>query len=48
MTVLAAEGALRLDTNWVDYLLIAVYFGFVIGIGVLARRSVSSLSLIHI
>lgn len=42
MTILAAEGALRLDTNWVDYLLIAVYFGFVIGIGVLARRSVSS------
>ncbi|KQT89428.1 Na+/galactose cotransporter [Marmoricola sp. Leaf446] len=42
MTVLAAEGALRLDTNWVDYLLIGVYFAFVIGIGVLARRSVSS------
>ncbi len=42
MTVLAAEGALRLDTNWVDYLLIGVYFAFVIGIGVLARRSISS------
>src|SRR5215510_13847942 len=38
--VLAAD--LRLDANWVDYLLVAIYFGFVIGIGVLARRSVSS------
>ncbi len=38
----AAEAQLRLDANWVDYLLIAVYFAFVLGIGVLARRSVSS------
>jgi SSS family solute:Na+ symporter len=38
--VLAAD--LRLDANWVDYLLVAIYFGFVIGIGVMARRSVSS------
>ncbi len=38
--VLAAD--LRLDANWVDYLLVAIYFGFVIGIGILARRSVSS------
>ncbi len=38
--VLAAD--LRLDANWVDYLLVAIYFGFVIGIGLLARRSVSS------
>ncbi len=42
MTLAAAESALRLDTNWVDYLLIAIYFAFVLGIGILARRSVSS------
>ena len=41
MVVLAASD-LRLDTNWVDYLLIGVYFVFVLGIGVMARRSVSS------
>jgi solute:Na+ symporter, SSS family len=40
--ILAAETQLRLDANWVDYLLIAFYFAFVIGIGILARRSVSS------
>jgi SSS family solute:Na+ symporter len=40
--VLAAENQLRLDANWVDYLLVALYFGFVIGIGIMARRSVSS------
>ena len=40
--ILAAETQLRLDANWVDYLLIALYFAFVIGIGILARRSVSS------
>ena len=33
---------LRLDANWVDYLLIAMYFVFVLGIGILAKRSVSS------
>ena len=40
--VLAAEGQLRLDANWVDYLLVALYFAFVMGIGVMARRSVST------
>ncbi len=40
--VLAASSQLRLDANWVDYLLIALYFVFVMGIGILARRSVSS------
>ena len=40
--VLAAEGQLRLDANWIDYLLIALYFAFVLGIGVMARRSVST------
>src|SRR3954466_7298635 len=38
--VLAAN--LRLDANWVDYGLIGIYFVFVLGIGILARRSVSS------
>ena len=33
---------LRLDANWVDYLLIAAYFVFVLGIGLMARASVSS------
>ncbi len=40
--VLAAESQLRLDANWIDYLLVALYFAFVIGIGVMAKRSVSS------
>lgn len=40
--VLAASTALRLDANWVDYLLIATYFVFVLGIGILAKRAVSS------
>ncbi|MFC7727794.1 sodium:solute symporter family protein [Nocardioides sp. GCM10028917] len=30
-----------IDANWLDYLLVAIYFGFVLGIGVMARRSVS-------
>ncbi len=40
--LLAADSQLRLDANWVDYLLVAIYFAFVLGIGVMARRSVSS------
>ena len=40
--ILRAASELRLDTNWIDYLLIFLYFGFVLGIGILARRSVSS------
>ncbi len=40
--LLAAESSLRLGTNWVDYLLIATYFAFVLGIGIMARRAVSS------
>jgi SSS family solute:Na+ symporter len=39
--VLAAS-ELRLDANWIDYVLVAIYFVFVIGIGIMARRSVSS------
>ncbi len=40
--ILAADSSLRLGTNWVDYLLIATYFVFVLGIGVMARRAVST------
>jgi solute:Na+ symporter, SSS family len=39
---LAAGAQLRLDANWVDYCLIALYFVFVLGIGIAAKRSVSS------
>jgi solute:Na+ symporter, SSS family len=41
MSVLASS-ILRLDANWVDYSLIALYFVFVLGIGLAARASVSS------
>ena len=40
--LLAAGAELRLDANWVDYLLIAFYFAFVLGIGIIAKRAVSS------
>lgn len=30
-----------IDANWLDYSLVAIYFAFVLGIGVIARRSVS-------
>ncbi|GAA2165026.1 sodium:solute symporter family protein [Pedococcus bigeumensis] len=30
-----------IDANWLDYTFVAIYFAFVLGIGVLARRSVS-------
>jgi SSS family solute:Na+ symporter len=30
-----------IDATWLDYLLVAIYFAFVLGIGVMARRSVS-------
>ena len=33
---------LKLDASPVDYLLIAVYFAFVLGIGLAARRAISS------
>src|SRR3954464_8243353 len=42
MMIFAADAQLRLDANWVDYILIALYFVFVLGIGILAKRSVSS------
>ncbi|MFJ3639445.1 sodium:solute symporter family protein [Streptomyces sp. NPDC090108] len=37
-----ADADLRLDAGPVDYVLIAVYFAFVLGIGVVARRKVAS------
>src|SRR3954469_15323794 len=37
-----ASSILRLDASWVDYLLIALYFVFVLGIGLSARASISS------
>ena len=37
-----AQAELRLDASAVDYVLLAVYFVFVLGIGYLARRSVST------
>jgi SSS family solute:Na+ symporter len=40
--MLVAATDLRLDTTWIDYVLVAFYFVLVLGIGVLARRSVSS------
>ena len=40
--VFAADAQLRIDANWVDYSLIALYFLFVLGIGIVAKRSVSS------
>ena len=41
MQVLASS-VLRMDASWVDYLLVAIYFVFVLGIGLLARAQVSS------
>src|SRR3954464_10192789 len=40
--VLVASSALRLDSTGVVYLLIALYFVFVLGIGIVAKRAVSS------
>ena len=36
------DSTLRFDASFVDYLLVVVYFVFVLGIGLLARRRVSS------
>jgi len=40
--VVLAQTDLRLDANVLDYLMVAFYFVLVLGIGVLARRSISS------
>ena len=36
------DTALRLDATWVDFMLVAVFFAFVLGIGWAAKRGVSS------
>ena len=36
------DPAVRLDAQWIDYLLILIYFIFVLGVGWFARRGVSS------
>ena len=41
MTVLAQE-ALRLETTFIDYVFVVIYFVIALGIGVAARRSVNS------
>ncbi|RQN10121.1 Na+/galactose cotransporter [Aeromicrobium camelliae] len=41
-TVIAADSTFRLDANFVDYLIVVAYFAVVLGIGLLARRQVSS------
>jgi SSS family solute:Na+ symporter len=40
--VVLAATSFRLDANWVDYTLVAIYFVFVLTIGIIARRSISS------
>ncbi len=40
--MLLADGALRLNVGLLDYLLVAIYFVFVLGIGYLARQQVAS------
>jgi SSS family solute:Na+ symporter len=40
--VILAATSFRLDANWVDYTLVAIYFAFVLSIGLIARRSISS------
>ena len=40
--LLSATSELRLGVNWLDYLIVALYFVFVLGIGLLAKRAVSS------
>jgi len=41
-TALAADNVLRLNVGALDYVLIAIYFVFVLGIGLLARSQISS------
>ncbi|RLV56601.1 Na+/galactose cotransporter [Aeromicrobium phragmitis] len=40
--MIAADSTFRLDANVVDYLIVVAYFAVVLGIGLLARRQVSS------
>jgi SSS family solute:Na+ symporter len=40
--LLAQESGLRLDAGFIDYSIIALYFVFVLGIGIIARRAISN------
>ncbi|MDX6236265.1 MAG: solute:Na+ symporter, family, partial [Kribbellaceae bacterium] len=40
--LIAQESILRLDATAIDYLIIALYFTFVLGIGYIAKRAVSN------
>ncbi len=40
--VLAANNSFRLDANGIDYVIVALYFGVVLGIGFIAKRQVST------
>jgi solute:Na+ symporter, SSS family len=41
-TGVLAQADLRLDTIWIDYVFVVIYFVLVLGIGVLARRSIAT------
>jgi SSS family solute:Na+ symporter len=41
-TVVLAQADLRLDTTFIDYVFVVFYFVLVLGIGVMARRSIAS------
>src|SRR5882762_4683844 len=41
-TTLAAEHVLRLNLGWLDYVLVAIYFVFVLSIGFIARSQIST------
>src|SRR6185503_19000722 len=41
-TTLAVENVLRLNLGWLDYVLVAIYFVFVLGIGFIARSQIST------
>ncbi|GAC1407734.1 MAG: sodium:solute symporter family protein [Mycobacterium sp.] len=41
-TILASENVLRLNLGWLDYVLVAIYFVFVLGIGFIARSQIST------
>ena len=42
MTTLMADNVLRLNLGWLDYVLVAIYFVFVLGIGFIARSQIST------
>src|SRR3954462_11715551 len=41
-TTLAAESVLRLNLGWLDYVLVAIYFVFVLGMGFIAKSQIST------